>query len=254
MGLIDHDPWLGPYEDAIRARYRRYLDARAKIESAEGSLLEFARGHERLGFTRGVHEGRTGVWYREWAPGAQSLSLTGDFNGWSRDSHPMRRDGFGVWSMFIEGDAIAHGARVKVHVRSDAGGNDRIPAYIRRVEFDQQGQNATGVVWMPPAYDWKHARPSWLERGGSPRVYEAHVGMAVEEGRVGTFAEFQRDVLGRVASAGITASSSWRCRSTLLRQFRLPREQLLRGVVAVGTPEDFRRSSMRRRHGHRRGD
>lgn len=241
MGLIDHDPWLGPYEDAIRARYRRYLDARAKIESEEGSLLEFARGHERLGFTRGVHEGRTGVWYREWAPGAQGLSLTGDFNGWSRDSHPMRRDNFGVWSIFIEGDAISHGARVKVHVRTDAGGNDRIPAYIRRVEFDQRGQNATGVVWMPPAYDWKHARPSWLERGGSPRVYEAHVGMAVEEGRVGTFAEFQRDVLGRVASAGYNCIQFMAVQEhPYYASFGYHVSNFFAVSSRFGTPEDFK--------------
>jgi 1,4-alpha-glucan branching enzyme len=202
MGLIDHDPWLAPYEDAIRARYRRYMDARAKIDAAEGSLLEFARGHERLGFSRAEHGGRAGVWYREWAPGAQALSLVGDFNGWNRDAHPMTADAYGVWSIFVAGDAIAHAARVKVYVRSDAGGEDRIPAYIRRVEFDRQGQNATGIVWMPPAYQWKHARPSWLAQGGSPRIYEAHVGMAVEEGRVGTFAEFERDVLVRVARAG----------------------------------------------------
>ena len=37
------------------------------------------------------------------------------------------------------------------------------------------------------------------------RVYEAHVGMATEEERVGTFSEFTRDVLPRIASLDYNA-------------------------------------------------
>ncbi|MCK4340493.1 MAG: alpha amylase C-terminal domain-containing protein [Phycisphaerae bacterium] len=37
------------------------------------------------------------------------------------------------------------------------------------------------------------------------RVYEAHVGMAVEEERIGTYAEFTEDVLPRIAAAGYNA-------------------------------------------------
>ena len=42
-------------------------------------------------------------------------------------------------------------------------------------------------------------------RGGGLRVYEAHVGMATEEQRVGTFAEFTRDVLPRISVLGYNA-------------------------------------------------
>ena len=40
---------------------------------------------------------------------------------------------------------------------------------------------------------------------GSLRIYEAHVGMAVEEQRLGTYREFAADVLPRIASAGYNA-------------------------------------------------
>src|SRR5665213_2682841 len=40
---------------------------------------------------------------------------------------------------------------------------------------------------------------------GGLRIYEAHVGMATEQGKVGTFEEFTRDVLPRVANLGYNA-------------------------------------------------
>ena len=49
----------------------------------------------------------------------------------------MQRDENGVWSTFLPdaryGTRLVHGSKVKVHVVSDAGDMDRIPAYIRRV-------------------------------------------------------------------------------------------------------------------------
>src|SRR5947207_2931470 len=71
------------------------------------------------------------------APGAKSLRLIGDFNGWDRGANLMTRDELGVWSIFLPDNQFAqrltHGSKVKVHVVSEAGGMDRIPAYIRRV-------------------------------------------------------------------------------------------------------------------------
>ena len=34
-------------------------------------------------------------------PEATRVAVTGDFNGWNRGSHPLARDGFGVWSLVI---------------------------------------------------------------------------------------------------------------------------------------------------------
>src|SRR5213079_66812 len=44
-------------------------------------------------------------------------------------------------------------------------------------------------------YEWRHSSPR-LSHGLS--IYESHVGMATEQERVGTFAEFTRDVLPRI--------------------------------------------------------
>ena len=80
-GLIDTDPWLEPYAEALRHRYKTYRTKLKAIEAAEGSLEAFGRGYEFFGFNRGEHDGEPGVFYREWAPGASALFLTGEFNG-----------------------------------------------------------------------------------------------------------------------------------------------------------------------------
>ncbi len=205
--LIGIDPWLAPYADRLRQRHLRYREALARIETSEGSLERFSRGHLYYGLNRGERDGQAGVWYREWAPGASALYLIGDFNEWDRRGHPMVRDEFGVWRTFLPDSAYAdrlrHGGRVKVHVVSAAGAMDRIPAYIRRVEFRNEGREFAGQYWEPgAAYAWKHAAP--VIRGGL-RIYEAHVGMALEEQRVGSYREFTQHIVPRIAGAGYNA-------------------------------------------------
>jgi 1,4-alpha-glucan branching enzyme len=56
---------------------------------------------------------------------------------------------------------------------------------------------------MPPEdFSWKNEVPV---RNGGLRVYEAHVGMATEEERVGTFEEFTRLILPRIKTLGYNA-------------------------------------------------
>ena len=206
-GLIDTDPWLEPYAEALRHRYKTYRTKLKAIEAAEGSLEAFGRGYEFFGFNRGEHDGEPGVFYREWAPGASALFLTGEFNGWDRKSHPMTRSEYGVWHIFLPdreyADRLKHGGLVKVHVESAAEPLDRIPAYIRRSVQDPQTASFTGQYWQPDTpFEWKHTVP---KLDGGLRIYEAHVGMSSEEERVATFEDFTRDVLPRIAKYGYNA-------------------------------------------------
>ncbi len=206
-GLIAGDPWLKPYADALRQRYRKYREALERIAEAAGSLDAFSRGHDYFGLNRGDCDGRPGVWYREWAPGAALLTLTGDFNHWDRRSHPLTRDQFGVWSLFLPdeqyADKLVHGSRVKVHVESALGPMDRIPAYIRRAVQDDHTKHFAGQYWNPPEpYRWRHAAP---RDTGALRIYEAHVGMATEAERIGTYREFAESVIPRIKACGYNA-------------------------------------------------
>ncbi len=202
-GLIAGDPWLGPYADQLRKRYAHYRQMLELIEKAGGLLGPVSQGHHYFGLNRGRHNEKTGVWYREWAPGAQELYLTGDFNEWNRSSHPLEKDSFGVWSIFLPdkqyANRLVHASQVKVRVVTARGVMDRIPAYIRRVIQDPNTSDYMGLYWQPPnPFKFQHPQPAPQTRRGGLRIYETHIGMAQEEPRVGTFAEFTARILPRI--------------------------------------------------------
>ncbi len=242
-GLIDLDPWLGSYADALRYRYGRYREKRDQLSGGSGVLEGFSRGHDYFGLNRGMHEGQPGIWYREWAPGAEAASLIGDFNGWDRSAHPMTRDDFGIWSLFLPDDAYAdrlvHTGRVKVHIVHRGHGRDRIPAYIRRVLFDPTNHMPVGQYWSPPEpYPWRHERP---QLACQPRIYEAHVGMATEHERVGTFGEFAERVLPRIARCGYNAVQLMAIQEhPYYASFGYQVSNFFAVSSRFGTPEDFK--------------
>lgn len=196
--FTDRDPLLGPFVAHIHARRDRYRALLREIAPTGGLLGEISQGHRYFGLNP---EPDGTIRYREWAPAARGLFLVGDFNGWDRRAHPMERDAYGVWHLTLPAGALEPDARVKVHVLSDDPPRDRIPAYIRRVvqeptrDFVGRYEPPTPPppAWTPPPLD------------GGLRIYEAHVGMATEEERVGTYAEFARDVLPRIAALGYNA-------------------------------------------------
>ena len=208
-GLIELDPWLKPYSAKLQERFAHYQRFRKRIdeEDCRGLVGQISQGHRYFGFNRGEMNGQSGIWYREWAPGANYLALIGDFNNWNRDAHPLVRDEYGVWQIFLPDshsrDQLTHEGRVKVHVGSADDGLDRIPAYIRRVVQEYSAPNFAGQYWNPiESYEWRNRPPT---QTGGLRLYEAHVGMAQEEGRVGTFLEFSQNVLPRIANLGYNA-------------------------------------------------
>lgn len=206
-GIIALDPWLAPYADRLRDRFAHYQWMKSRIEAQGGLLGAISQGHHYFGFQRTEQEGLAGVVYREWAPGAHYLALIGDFNGWDRGANPLLRDEWGVWSLFLPdtvyADRLTHGSRLKVHIGAANGGLDRLPAYSRRVLQNPDTHEFTAQYWQPTTpFVWQHPVP---EKRGGLRIYEAHVGMAQEEGRVGTFTEFTRHILPRIAALGYNA-------------------------------------------------
>ena len=200
-GLVLADGWLAPFEREIKGRMRLYDAQLERICRRHGSLMDFAGAYERMGFNR---DAETGEWvYREWAPGARQLYLIGDFNFWNREANPMTRDANGVWEVRLPGDALKHGQHVKVHVvGADNVHKDRMPAWIRYTEQDAASFDYSGVIWEPAEpYKWKHTRwnPANVK---TPFIYETHVGMAGEEGRIHSYREFADNVLPRVAKLG----------------------------------------------------
>lgn len=200
-GLVLADGWLAPFEREIKGRMRLYDAQLERICRRHGSLMDFAHAYTRMGFNRDT---ATGEWvYREWAPGARAMYLIGDFNFWNREANPMSRDANGVWELRLPADALKHGQHVKVHVvGADNEHHDRMPAWIRYTEQDAATFDYSGIIWEPAEpYKWKNTRwnPANIK---TPFIYETHVGMAGEEGRIHSYREFADEVLPRVAKLG----------------------------------------------------
>ncbi|KAF9162477.1 alpha-1,4-glucan branching enzyme [Actinomortierella ambigua] len=201
-GVIQLDPWLDPFKAAIVKRYALFKDWKKKIDHA-GGYDKYSRGYEHLGFQITPK----GITYREWAPNAEKAFLFGDFNQWDPSSHPMKKDWNGVFEIFLPNKpdgtpAIEHNTKVKITmILPDGSRIDRLPAWIKRVTQDLTVSPAyDAVFWNPPKkYQWKNKNPP---RPKSIKIYEAHVGIATTEGRVGQFTEFTANVLPRIKKLG----------------------------------------------------
>ncbi|GFH13938.1 Aamy domain-containing protein, partial [Haematococcus lacustris] len=108
------DNTLWSSEGHFRYRWKVFKDLRAAIDANEGGLakgqaagppagvLNYLAGYKHMGINRGECRGMTGLWYREWAPGAKALCLIGEFNNWKpEDNHWARKNDFGTWELFL---------------------------------------------------------------------------------------------------------------------------------------------------------
>jgi 1,4-alpha-glucan branching enzyme len=197
LNLIKNDPWLEPYSTAITGRFQYALDREAVLTGGK-SLSEFANGY----FYFGLQKTADGWTFREWAPNATALYLAGDFNNWEkREDFRLQRRDHGVWELLKPSDAFVHGQLYKMIVEWQGGSGERIPAWAQRVVQDDVTHLFSAQVWDPEqTYTFKN---TGFKPAGNPLlIYECHIGMAVEEERVGTYDEFRRNILPRVVKAG----------------------------------------------------
>lgn len=195
--LLELNPQLKPFAGDIDLRMFLYRATKNRILTPGQTLNDFANAHEYYGF----HHMEGGWYYREWAPSAYQLYLTGDFNGWNETSHPLTRVGDGNWELFLPGDeALWDGCEVKTVVDANLTRTHHIPLYARRV-VQKPGSTSFNaqVVDDRKVFPWT----DWEFTGeDQPYIYEAHVGMAQEEGKVGTYREFADNTLPHVKKAG----------------------------------------------------
>ena len=194
--LLD-DPMLVPYRGVIERR-AAHVRGLAKRLAGKRRLSDWASAHEYYG----LHRVRGGWTFREWAPNATGMWLVGDFSGWkvSDRFELRRREGTDDWIGTFPAGAIRHGQFYRLEVRWSGGRGERIPAYARRVVQDGGTNLFAAQVWTPRPYRWRHSAPA--SRPETPLIYEAHVGMASEEGKVATYAEFRDCMLPRIKAAG----------------------------------------------------
>jgi 1,4-alpha-glucan branching enzyme len=166
------------------------------------------RLYEVMGAHPAEHEGESGVRFAVWAPGAESVAVFGDFNGWNKESRPLAQAaGSGVWEGFIPG--AAPGAMYKYHIRSKNGRRlDKADPFA----FGAEMPPGTASVVRDLEYEWGDGE--WMRnRGGAgpsapASVYEVHLGswMRVpEEGdRFPTYRELAPKLAEYVLKTGFT--------------------------------------------------
>ncbi len=202
--LIQNDLWLSPYEDILKERGKRYKEKLALITQQSQSLQEFASAYRYLGINYDAKQ--KGWWYREWAPNADELSLVGDFNGWDGTKHLLSKNKQGIWEIFLEDSSFGHGTKFKVRVKSNNGTKDRIPAYVDYVTQNPDTYDFTGEIYQPKKkFKWTDKTFSIGSKTNNLFIYECHVGMAQEKGKVGSYQEFAELILPRIKKQGYNA-------------------------------------------------
>ncbi len=203
--------------------------------------------HERLWDVLGAHVRQydtpagpvTGTSFAVWAPTAQGVRVTGDFDGWSGWAHPMRVLGStGVWELFVPG--IEPGTRYKFRVLGkDGRWRDKADPLAFRTEIPP----ATASVVDESTYEW--ADGEWMQaRAGREAhaepmsVYEMHLG-SWKQGL--TYREIAHELVEYLDKTGFTHiellpvaehpfGGSWGYQVT---SYYAP-------TARFGTPDDFR--------------
>ena len=201
IGIVASDPYLEPYEAAIRGRHEHALWKIGQLtRNGRQTLSDFANGYKYFG----LHKVPRGGWvFREWAPTATDIYLVGDFNNWTEDEkyRCKRIEGTGNWELKLPAKAMKHGQLYKMHVKWDGGEGERIPAWCQRVVQDEVTKIFSAQVWAPKTpYQWK--KKNFKANTNPLLIYECHVGMGQDAEKVGTYTEFKDNVLPRVAKDG----------------------------------------------------
>ncbi len=194
--ILEYDPLLLPYRDDLELRRRLFQHKKKELVGQNGRLIDFANGHAYFGF----HKTTDGWVYREWAPGAERMWLTGDMVDWRPFDFEMSSIGNGVFELRLTGLATLYdGCRVKLFLQHEGQVLERIPLYIHRVEQDAVTAVWCGVITDEEPYSWRF--PS-VPPVRNPLIYECHIGMAQDREGIGTYREFCDHVLPRIQRLG----------------------------------------------------
>ena len=197
MRIVKEDPSLKPFETIIRDRYRHIRLKEAEFTNGERNLADSFNSHLYYGLHKEPY-----CWvFREWAPDAKAIYLTGEFNNWVKEDpeYALCPLGNGNWELKIPLDRLSHGTLYRLWVEWEGGAGYRLPSHVHRAVQDDITKIFCAQVWTPEPFRW---RKKHCPVGKHPLIYEVHIGMSTEKCGVSTFQEFRKQVLPRIARAG----------------------------------------------------
>lgn len=134
--------------------------------------------------------GIAGVLFTTWAPNAESVSVTGDFNNWD-SRHMMRSLGAsGVWELFVPGELA--GSLYKFEICHNNRVESKCDPYA--LQFELRPDNASKITGTS-TFEWHDSQ--WLDQRsdadwlhGPVSIYEVHAGSWQRDGD-GTFLNYR---------------------------------------------------------------
>ena len=201
LKMLRDKEYLQPYSDAILGRFKYAAWKMHEITQGSGTLSNLATGYLHYG----LHQQKDGSWtFREWAPNATAMYIIGDMNDWKElPEYACKRIG-NEWELILPPDAMKHEQLYKLSIHWEGGQGERIPSYARRVIQDEKTKIFSAQVWAP-AKPYRFKTRMFKPSVDPLMIYECHIGMGTSEEKVGSYDEFRRNVLPRVAKLGYTA-------------------------------------------------
>ncbi|MEI6086506.1 MAG: 1,4-alpha-glucan branching protein GlgB [Bacteroidota bacterium] len=152
-----------------------------------------------------------GTYFAVWAPNATFLSVTGDFNDWNKEAHPLkvRLDNSGIWEGFIP--QIGVGEAYKYHIHGFKG--IRLDKGDPYANFWETRPKTASITWQTE-YDWKDAE--WMKTrkkhnslNAPYSVYEVHLASWMrpdknDEESYNTYAQITERLVPYVKDMGFT--------------------------------------------------
>ncbi len=135
--------------------------------------------HVRLYDKLGAHSQSGDTNFAVWAPNAERVSVIGEFNGWSGDSHRLtaRKDGSGIWEGRVAGLRVGTQYKYRIASRAHDYRVDKGDPFA----FYWQVPPATASVVCQLDYTWND--DGWMKNRRHPNAldspmatYEVHLG------------------------------------------------------------------------------
>lgn len=169
------------------------------------------RAYEKLGAHPGELEGERGVHFAVWAPNAEQVTVTGEFNDWNPCSDALHvHPEAGIWEGFIPG--LGSGALYKYHIQSKYRGYqvDKADPYGFAAEIRphtaSRVSELASYTWGDS--EWMASRAKNNSLASPISIYEVHLGSwrrVPEEGnRWLTYRELAGQLADYVHDAGFT--------------------------------------------------
>jgi len=182
---------------------------------SEDDLYLFNEGsHFRLYEKLGAHlievDGRAGVYFAVWAPDAEGVFVTGDFNHWDRASHPLHHRGqSGIWEGFIPG--VGKGGIYKYHIASRYRGY-KVDKADPFAYYHETPPKTASIVWdldyVWGDQGWMGKRRKYNALNAPIAIYEVHLGswqrVPEENNRFLTYREIAPRLAEYVKKMGFT--------------------------------------------------